>query len=174
MFAIEHSGVEPDLMTMAKSMAAGMPISAVVGTDTYMDAPGPNSLGGTYSGSPASCAAVLAVLEVFEEENILARSLSLGATLGQRFLQWQESFTCVENVRHLGAMAAIDIVSADQTPDAELTAALCKRAREKGLILLSCGLYGNSIRFLMPVTIEDEVLDEGLAIVEACLAELAG
>ena len=174
MFAIEHSGVEPDLMTMAKSMAAGMPISAVVGTDTHMDAPGANSLGGTYSGSPASCAAVLAVLEVFEEENILARSLSLGKTLGQRFSRWQESFACVENARHLGAMAALDIVSADQTPDAELTAALCKRAREKGLILLSCGLYGNTIRFLMPVTIEDKVLEEGLAIVEACLAELAG
>lgn len=174
MFAIEHSGVEPDLMTMAKSMAGGMPISAVVGTDVHMDASGPNSLGGTYSGSPVSCAAVLAVLEVFEEENILAQSQALGETLGQRFLQWQERFVCVENVRHLGAMAAMDIVSADQAPDAELTAALCRRAREKGLILLSCGLYGNTLRFLMPVTIEGEVLEEGLAIVEASLAELAG
>jgi 4-aminobutyrate aminotransferase/(S)-3-amino-2-methylpropionate transaminase len=174
MFAIEHSGVEPDLMTMAKSMAGGMPISAVVGTDVHMDASGPNSLGGTYSGSPVSCAAVLAVLEVFEEENILAQSQALGKTLGQRFLQWQERFACVENVRHLGAMAAVDIVSADQAPDPELTAALCRRAREKGLILLSCGLYGNTLRFLMPVTIEGEVLEEGLAIVEASLAELAG
>jgi 4-aminobutyrate aminotransferase/(S)-3-amino-2-methylpropionate transaminase len=173
MFAIEHSGVEPDLITMAKSMAAGMPISAIVGTDTHMDASGPNSLGGTYSGSPASCAAVLAVLEVFEEENILAKSQALGDTLGKRFAQWQERFACVENVRHLGAMAALDIVSADQTPDADLAGALCKRAREKGLILLSCGLFGNTIRFLMPVTIEDEVLEEGLAIVEASLAELA-
>lgn len=174
MFAIEHSGVEPDLMTMAKSMAAGMPISAIVGTDTHMDASGPNSLGGTYSGSPVSCAAVLAVLEVFEEENILTRSQSLGETLGQRFSQWQERFACVENVRHLGAMAAMDIVSADKEPDAELTAALCKRAREKGLILLSCGLYGNTLRFLMPVTIEDKVLEEGLAILEGCLTELSG
>ncbi|NYS62152.1 4-aminobutyrate--2-oxoglutarate transaminase [Vreelandella salicampi] len=173
MFAIEHSGVEPDLITMAKSMAAGMPISAIVGTDTHMDASGPNSLGGTYSGSPASCAAVLAVLEVFEEENILAKSQALGETLGKRFAQWQERFACVENVRHLGAMAALDIVSVDQTPDADLAAALCKRAREKGLILLSCGLFGNTIRFLMPVTIEEEVLEEGLAIVEASLAELA-
>jgi 4-aminobutyrate aminotransferase/(S)-3-amino-2-methylpropionate transaminase len=174
MFAIEHSGVEPDLMTMAKSMAAGMPISAVVGTDIHMDASGPNSLGGTYSGSPVSCAAVLAVLEVFEEESILAKSQALGERLEQRFSQWQERFGCVENVRRLGAMAAVDIVSADQAPDAELAAALCKRAREKGLILLSCGLYGNTIRFLMPVTIEDEVLEEGLAIVEESLAELAG
>jgi 4-aminobutyrate aminotransferase/(S)-3-amino-2-methylpropionate transaminase len=172
MFAIEHSGVQPDLMTMAKSMAAGMPISAIVGTDKYMDASGPNSLGGTYSGSPASCAAVLAVLEVFEEENILARSMALGEKLGQRFKQWQERFASVENVRHLGSMAAFDLVTADHKPDAELTAAMCKLAREKGLILIACGFYGNTLRFLMPVTIEDEVLDEGLAIVEACLSEL--
>ncbi|WP_083007902.1 4-aminobutyrate--2-oxoglutarate transaminase [Halomonas sp. GT] len=172
LFAIEHSGVEPDLMTMAKSMAGGMPISAVVGTAEHMDASGPNSLGGTYSGSPVSCAAVLAVLEVFEEEKILEKSQALGEVLGQRFTQWQQRFACVENVRHLGSMAALDIVSADQSPDPELAAAMCKRAREKGLILLSCGLYGNTIRFLMPVTIEDTILEEGLAIVEALLEEL--
>lgn len=172
LFAIEHSGVEPDLMTMAKSMAGGMPISAVVGTAEHMDACGPNSLGGTYSGSPVSCAAVLAVLEVFEEEKILEKSQALGEVLGQRFTQWQQRFACVENVRHLGSMAALDIVAADQTPDPELAAAMCKRAREKGLILLSCGLYGNTIRFLMPVTIEDSILEEGLAIVEELLEEL--
>ncbi|WP_299315151.1 4-aminobutyrate--2-oxoglutarate transaminase [uncultured Halomonas sp.] len=176
MFAIEHSGVEPDLITMAKSMAAGMPISAVVGTDTHMDASGGNSLGGTYTGSPVSCAAVLAVLEVFEEENILAKSQALGEKLGKRFEKWQKAFDCVDNGRHLGAMAAIDLVSdkANHTPDADLAAALCKRAREKGLVLLSCGLWGNTIRFLMPVTIEDEVLEEGLDIVEASLKELVG
>lgn len=172
LFAIEHSGVEPDLMTMAKSMAGGMPISAVVGTAEHMDACGPNSLGGTYSGSPVSCAAVLAVLEVFEEEKILEKSQALGEVLGQRFTQWQQRFACVENVRHLGSMAALDIVAADQTPDPELAAAMCKRAREKGLILLSCGLYGNTIRFLMPVTIEDSILEEGLTIVEELLEEL--
>ena len=172
LFAIEHSGVEPDLMTMAKSMAGGMPISAVVGTAEHMDACGPNSLGGTYSGSPVSCAAVLAVLEVFEEEKILEKSQALGEVLGQRFTQWQQRFACVENVRHLGSMAALDLVAADQTPDPELAAAMCKRAREKGLILLSCGLYGNTLRFLMPVTIEDSILEEGLTIVEALLEEL--
>lgn len=172
LFAIEHSGVEPDLMTMAKSMAGGMPISAVVGTAEHMDACGPNSLGGTYSGSPVSCAAVLAVLEVFEEEKILEKSQALGEVLGQRFTQWQQRFACVENVRHLGSMAALDLVAADQTPDPELAAAMCKRAREKGLILLSCGLYGNTIRFLMPVTIEDSILEEGLTIVEELLEEL--
>ncbi|MGO3667533.1 MAG: 4-aminobutyrate--2-oxoglutarate transaminase [Vreelandella alkaliphila] len=172
LFAIEHSGVEPDLMTMAKSMAGGMPISAVVGTAEHMDACGPNSLGGTYSGSPVSCAAVLAVLEVFEEEKILEKSQALGEVLGQRFTQWQQRFACVENVRHLGSMAALDIVAADQSPDPELAAAMCKRAREKGLILLSCGLYGNTLRFLMPVTIEDSLLEEGLTIVEELLEEL--
>lgn len=176
MFAIEHSGVEPDLITMAKSMADGMPISAVVGTDAHMDASGANSLGGTYTGSPVSCAAVLAVLDVFKEDKILEKSQALGERLGKRFEKWQQQFDCIDNGRHMGAMAAIDIVSdkAHHTPDADLAAALCKRAREKGLILLSCGLYGNTLRFLMPVTIEDEVLEEGLAIIEASLEELVG
>ncbi len=176
MFAIEHSGVEPDIITMAKSMADGMPISAVVGTDKHMDASGPNSLGGTYTGSPTACAAALAVLEVFEQENILEKSQALGDKLAKRFAQWQQEFDCVDNGRNMGAMAAIDLVSnkANHTPDADLAGALCKKARDKGLVLLSCGLYGNTIRFLMPVTIEDEILEEGLAIVEASLKELVG
>jgi 4-aminobutyrate aminotransferase / (S)-3-amino-2-methylpropionate transaminase / 5-aminovalerate transaminase len=176
MFAIEHSGVEPDIITMAKSMADGMPISAVVGTDKHMDASGPNSLGGTYTGSPTACAAALAVLEVFENEDILGKSQALGDKLAKRFAQWQEDFDCVDNGRNMGAMAALDLVSnkANHTPDADLAGALCKKAREKGLILLSCGLYGNTIRFLMPVTIEDEILEEGLAIVEESLKELVG
>ncbi|MGL6251169.1 MAG: aspartate aminotransferase family protein, partial [Billgrantia desiderata] len=176
LFAIEHSGVEPDIITMAKSMADGMPISAVVGTDKVMDASGPNSLGGTYTGNPLSCAATLAVLDVFEEENILEKSMALGDKLAKRFAQWQRDFDCVDNARNMGAMAALDLVSdkSKHTPDADLAAALCKKAREKGLILLSCGLYGNTIRFLMPVTIEDEILEEGLDIVEAALTELVG
>ncbi|QEL09677.1 4-aminobutyrate--2-oxoglutarate transaminase [Kushneria phosphatilytica] len=173
MFAIEHTGVEPDIITMAKSMGDGMPISAVVGTDKHMDASGSNSLGGTYTGSPVSCAAVLAVLEVFEQEQILEKSQALGEKLGERFERWEHSFSCVRNSRHLGAMAAFDVVGADGEPDAQLTGALCKQARERGLILLSCGLYGNTIRFLMPVTISDEVLNEGLDIIESLLSELA-
>ncbi|MCL7930261.1 4-aminobutyrate--2-oxoglutarate transaminase [Halomonas llamarensis] len=172
MFAIEHSGVEPDLMTMAKSMADGMPISAVVGTDKHMDASGANSLGGTYTGSPTACAAALAVMEVFEEENILEKSQALGNKLAERFGGWENKFACVDNGRNMGAMAAFELIKDDHTPDAELAAKLCGKAREKGLILLSCGLYGNTIRFLMPVTIEDSVLNEGLDIVEACLDEL--
>ncbi len=174
MFAIEHSGVEPDMMTMAKSMADGMPISAIVGTDKIMDASGPNSLGGTYTGSPTACAAALAVMEVFEEENILEKSQALGDNLATRFKNWQGKFDCIDNIRNMGAMAAFELVSdkANHTPNAELAAKLCGKAREEGLILLSCGMYGNTIRFLMPVTIEDDVLNEGLDIIESCLDSL--
>ncbi|MFC0267027.1 4-aminobutyrate--2-oxoglutarate transaminase [Kushneria aurantia] len=172
MFAIEHSGVEPDIMTMAKSMGDGMPISAVVGTDHLMDASGGNSLGGTYTGSPVSCAAVLAVLEVFEEENILDKSRAVGEKLAGRFTRWEASFDALRGSRNLGAMAAFDLVDGQGKPDAALAGKLCKTARERGLILLSCGLYGNTIRFLMPVTISDEVLNEGLDIIESIMSEL--
>jgi len=175
MFAIQHSGVEPDMMTMAKSMADGMPISAIVGTDKIMDSSGPNSLGGTYTGSPVSCAAALAVMEVFEEEDILGMSQRLGEKLQKRMAQWQEKFEHVDNPRNMGPMAALELVTSKKgrEPRADMAAALTKKAKEKGLILLSCGMYGNSIRFLMPVTIEDEVLEEGLDIVEQALGELA-
>ena len=174
MFAIEHSGVEPDMMTMAKSMADGMPISAIVGTDKVMDSSGPNSLGGTYTGSPTACAAALAVFDVFKEEDILGKSQRLGDKLRKRFDQWQEQFPHVDNVRNLGPMAAIELVT-DKTskePRADLAAAVTKKAKENGLILLSCGMYGNTLRFLMPVTIEDNILEEGLAIVEQALKEV--
>ncbi|WP_300495870.1 4-aminobutyrate--2-oxoglutarate transaminase [Marinobacter sp.] len=174
MFAIEHSGVEPDMMTMAKSMADGMPISAIVGTDKVMDSSGPNSLGGTYTGSPTACAAALAVFDVFKEEDILGKSQRLGDTLRKRFDQWQEQFPHVDNVRNLGPMAAIELVT-DKTskePRADLAATVTKKAKENGLILLSCGMYGNTLRFLMPVTIEDNILEEGLAIVEQALKEV--
>lgn len=174
MFAIEHSGVEPDIITMAKSMADGMPISAIVGTDKHMDSSGPNSLGGTYTGSPTACAAALAVFDVFKEEDILGKSVRLGEKLNQRFVQWQEQFSHVDNVRTLGPMAAFEFVESkdNRKPMPELAAAVTKKAKEKGLILLSCGMYGNSLRFLMPVTIEDNILEEGLAIVEECLKEV--
>lgn len=174
LFAIEHSGVEPDLVTMAKSLADGMPLSAVVGRAEAMDASGPNSLGGTYSGNPVSCAAALAVLDVIEEEGLLERSTALGEQLGGRFAQWEERFDCVAHSRHLGAMAAFDLVTDREsaTPNPQLTQALCSRARERGLILLSCGFHGNAVRCLMPLTIQPEVLEEGLGIIEESLAEL--
>ncbi|ATJ83461.1 4-aminobutyrate--2-oxoglutarate transaminase [Halomonas beimenensis] len=176
LFALEHSGVEADIMTMAKSLADGMPLSAVVGTGMVMDASGPNSLGGTYSGNPLSCAAALAVIEAIEEENLLEKSAALGDKLATRFQAWQQTFECVDNPRNLGAMAAFELVAdkTSRTPDPELTAALCKKAKEKGLILLSCGFWGNSIRILVPVTVEDDVLEEGLSIIEEALTELVG
>ncbi|NWO05615.1 MAG: 4-aminobutyrate--2-oxoglutarate transaminase [Alteromonadaceae bacterium] len=174
MFAIEHSDVQPDIMTMAKSMADGMPISAIVGTDKVMDSSGPNSLGGTYTGSPTACAAALAVFDVFKEEDILGKSQRLGEKLNERFKQWEGKFEHVANARNLGAMAAFELVETkdNHKPKPELAAAITKKAKEKGLILLSCGLFGNTIRFLMPVTIEDEVLEEGLKIVEEALQEV--
>lgn len=174
MFAIEHSGVEPDIMTVAKSMADGMPISAIVGTDRVMDASGPNSLGGTYTGNPAACAAALAVMDVFEEEDILGKSQALGEKLGNRFAQWQEQFEHVDNGRNLGAMAAIELVTDKQSrePRPDMATKVTAYAKAHGLILLSCGMHGNTIRFLMPVTIEDDVLEEGLGIVEDALASL--
>jgi len=174
LFAIEHSGVQPDIVTMAKSLADGMPLSAVVGRAEVMDASGGNSLGGTYTGNPVSCAAALAVLDAIEEENILDKSKAVGEAVFARFGEWERQFECVTHARHLGAMAAFDLVTdrASNTPDPQLTQALCAKARENGLILLSCGFYGNAIRILVPVTVEESVLKEGLDIIETSLAGL--
>lgn len=174
LFAIEHSGVQPDIVTMAKSMADGMPLSAVVGTDRLMDASGPGSLGGTYSGNPVACAAALAVFDAIDEDHILDCAVGLGETLHKRFAAWSERFECVDHVHGLGPMAAFDLVTdkASRTPDAQLTQALTAKAREKGLILLSCGFYGNTIRCLVPVTVQPEVLEEGLGMIEQSLEEL--
>ena len=174
LFAVEHSGIEADIVTMAKSLADGMPLSALVGTDRVMDASGSNSLGGTYSGNPLCCAAALAVIEIFEKDNVLEQSVALGDKLARRFANWQQRFDAVDNPRNLGAMAAFELVidKTSRTPDPTLTASLCKKAKEKGLILLSCGYWGNSIRVLVPLTVSDAVLNEGLDIIEAALAEL--
>lgn len=176
LFAIEHSGVVPDLMTMAKSLAGGFPLSAVVGRAEIMDAPHPGGLGGTYAGSPLACAAALAVLEVIEEENLLERSRRIGERLIKRFRGMADRFECIGDVRGLGAMVAIELFK-DATrnqPDTELTKALVTKAAEHGLILLSCGLYGNVIRVLVPLTASDGLVDEGLDVIEAAMTELVG
>jgi 4-aminobutyrate aminotransferase / (S)-3-amino-2-methylpropionate transaminase / 5-aminovalerate transaminase len=174
MFAIEHSGVEPDLMTIAKSIAGGVPLSAVVGKAEIMDAPPPGGLGGTYAGSPLACAAGLAVLHVIAEEHLIERAQQLGATLVTRLKTLQAKYSAIGEVRGLGAMVAIELVkngSAEQ-PDADLTRALVQAAARHGLIMLSCGVYGNVIRFLAPLTISDALLGEGLDRLEAALAEV--
>ena len=176
MFAIEHAGVEPDLMTMAKSLAGGFPLAAVVGKADIMDAPGPGGLGGTYAGSPIACAAGLAVLEVIEKEKLCERAERSASRWWARCATCSASCSCVGDVRGLGAMVAMELVKNGDphAPDADLTKALTKRAAEKGLVLLSCGLYGNVIRFLVPLTASDAIVREGLGIVAESLRELVG
>lgn len=170
LFAIEHSGVQPDIMTMAKSLADGMPLAAVVGDAKVMDASGPGSLGGTYGGNPLSCAAALAVLDVIQRDGILEKSVLLGDALITRFRDWESRFSCVAHGRHLGAMAAFELMDNNGNPSADRAKALTAYAHEHGLILLSCGGFGNTIRILVPLTVEKEVLEEGLVIIENGLA----
>lgn len=175
LFAMEHSGVVPDLTTLAKSIAGGFPISAVVGRADIMDSVGPGGLGGTYAGSPLGCAAGLAVLDVFEEEGILERSLALGEHLISRLRSMAQRYACIGDVRGLGSMVAMELfktVDGKPVADADLTRRLVMKAAERGLILLSCGMYGNVIRILVPLTGSDEVVDEGLDIIDACLQSL--
>ena len=176
LFAIEHAGVEPDLMTMAKSLAGGFPLAAVVGKAAIMDSPGPGGLGGTYAGSPIACAAALAVLDVIEEEQLCQRAVVIGDTMVTRLRELARELPCIGDVRGLGAMVAIELVRNrdPHSPDPDLTKALTKRAAEKGLVLLSCGLYGNVIRFLVPLTASDAIVREGLDIVAESLRELTG
>lgn len=162
--ACEQWGVAPDIVTMAKSMAGGFPISAVIGRADLMDKPLPGGLGGTYAGNPLACAAALAVLEVFEEEQLLARSQAIGQRLvaGLRTLAAQHP--CIGDVRGLGAMVAMELFKNGDLgqPDAELTKRVCAEALRRGLVLLSCGVYANVIRILVPLTASDALLDEGL------------
>ena len=174
MFAVEYAGIEPDLMTVAKSIAGGVPLSALIGKADIMDAPPPGGLGGTYAGSPLGCAAALAVLEVMKQERLLERSLQLGERLQARLRTLQKRCSAIGEIRGLGSMVAIELVKngrADQ-PDAELTRALVQAAARHGLVILSCGTYGNVIRFLAPLTIPEQLLDEGLEKLEAALAEV--
>jgi 4-aminobutyrate aminotransferase/(S)-3-amino-2-methylpropionate transaminase len=176
MFAVEHAGIEPDLMTLAKSLAGGFPLAAVVGKADIMDAPGPGGLGGTYAGSPIACAAGLAVLEVIEAENLCARSSAIGTSMTAALRALQREVPAIGEVRGLGAMVAMELVrdGDPHSPDADLTRALVRRAAEQGLVILSCGLYGNVIRFLVPLTASDRIIHEGLGIVAESLRELTG
>jgi 4-aminobutyrate aminotransferase/(S)-3-amino-2-methylpropionate transaminase len=172
-FAIEHAGVEPDLMTVAKSIAGGVPLSAVIGKAEIMDAPVVGGLGGTFAGSPLACAAGLAVLEVLEKEKLNQRAQELGAKLATKLKGLQARFNCIGEVRALGMMVAIELVKNRRAdlPDAELTKAVVQVAGRRGLILLSCGVYSNVIRILAPLTIPEAQLDEGLELLEQSLAE---
>jgi 4-aminobutyrate aminotransferase/(S)-3-amino-2-methylpropionate transaminase len=174
MFAIEHTGIEPDLMTMAKSLAGGFPLAAVVGKAAIMDAPLPGGLGGTYAGSPIACAAALAVLDVLEEERLCARAETIGAQMVAALQAAQKSLPAIGEVRGLGAMVAMELVKDGDPhrPDADLAKALVRHAAGKGLVLLSCGLYGNVIRLLPPLTASTGIVEEGLSIIVDSLKEL--
>jgi 4-aminobutyrate aminotransferase/(S)-3-amino-2-methylpropionate transaminase len=173
--ACEQWGVAPDVITMAKSLGGGVPLSAIIGRAEIMDAPGPGGLGSTYAGSPVACAAALAVLEIFEEENLLARSRAVGERLMTGLRSLADRHPTIGEVRGLGAMVAIELFKGgdlDQ-PDAALTQAIVQEAAKRGLVLLSCGVYGNVIRILVPLVASDAELDEGLEILGACFDALA-
>jgi 4-aminobutyrate aminotransferase len=167
MFAMEHFGVSPDLMTMAKSMAGGTTLSAVVGKTAIMDAPAPGGLGGTYAGNPLAVAAAHAVLDVMADEHLVDRANMLGARLVERLKILQRSDKTISDVRGLGAMIACEFVHPETgAPDADRTKRVQQAALKKGLLLLTCGVYGNVIRFLFPLTIQDAVFDEAMVILD--------
>ena len=174
MFAMEHYDVQADIVCVAKSLAGGLPLSGVIGRAAIMDAAEPGGLGGTYAGNPLACAAALAVLDVFEEENLIARANQIGERLRSAIDRFALSNTLVPTsvARGPGAMVAFDILKqrGSNEPDAEATKRVTRLAHENGLILLSCGTAANTIRILVPLTASDAIVDEGLAILERCLA----
>jgi 4-aminobutyrate aminotransferase/(S)-3-amino-2-methylpropionate transaminase len=178
MFGIENSGVEPDMITIAKSLAGGFPLSGVVGKASVMDAPEPGGLGGTYAGSPIACAAALAVLDVIKEEKLIARANKLGQRIKgelQRIAQRNDT-VAMSSIRGPGAMVAFDVVKSrgGDEPDADATKRVTTAALAEGLVLLSCGVHANTIRILMPLTISDEILGEGLSKLERALVVANG
>jgi len=175
MFAMEHAGVKADVVTMAKGLAGGMPLAAITGRADIMDASGPGGLGGTYAGNPVACAAAHAVLDIIQDENLCARANAIGKIMMDRCneLKARSNLNCVGDVRGLGAMCAIELVKDEKShePAPQLTQALMKAANARGLILLSCGTYGNVIRFLSPLTASDDIVREGMDIFEASLSD---
>ncbi|MEX0959244.1 MAG: 4-aminobutyrate--2-oxoglutarate transaminase [Burkholderiales bacterium] len=177
-FAIEHAGVEPDLITVAKSLAGGFVLSGIIGRAKIMDAPAPGGLGGTYAGHAIGCAAALAVIDVIEQEKLNQRSLAIGEHIVSRLakMKLRADTAPIGDIRALGGMAAFELVKArgGNEPDADAARAFTARALANGLVILSCGVFGNAIRILVPLTASDALLDEGLDIVERSLVEIAG
>jgi 4-aminobutyrate aminotransferase/(S)-3-amino-2-methylpropionate transaminase len=174
LFAIEHWGVEPDIMTTAKALAAGYPLSGITGRADVMDAPHAGGLGGTYGGNPTACRAALAVFDIIEQENLLDRAVVVGDRVRSAFTRLAEDLEVIGDVRGLGAMVCMELVTDrdTKTPAADLTKALVARAAERGVIMISAGTHGNVIRPLMPLTIELDILERGLAIVTESLTEV--
>jgi 4-aminobutyrate aminotransferase / (S)-3-amino-2-methylpropionate transaminase / 5-aminovalerate transaminase len=170
-WGIEHYGVEPDLMCIAKSIAAGLPLSGVLGRAEIMDAPGDSAIGGTYVGNPVAQAAALAVLDVFEEDGLTERAAQIGDTIRERMLAWQQRWPAIGDVRGLGGMLALELVEDPITkaPAANLATKVAEAAAERGLLLLKSGIYSNCIRVLVPLVISDSELDEALGVWEDAL-----
>jgi 4-aminobutyrate aminotransferase/(S)-3-amino-2-methylpropionate transaminase len=176
MFAIEHYGIEPDLVVVAKSIAAGLPLSGVLGKAEIMDAVGDSGIGGTYVGNPVAQAAGLAVLDVFEEEGLVERAGVLGEAIRSRMESWQERWAAIGDVRGLGAMLAIELVADRETkePAADTASRIVEAAANRGLLLLKSGIYSNCIRVLVPLVISDAELDEALEVWEQALESTLG
>ncbi|MGU3652566.1 4-aminobutyrate--2-oxoglutarate transaminase [Mycolicibacterium sp. A43C] len=173
MFACEHEGIEPDLIVTAKGIADGLPLSAVTGRSEIMDAPHVSGLGGTYGGNPIACAAALATIETIETDGLVARAGAIERLMKDRLHRMQADDDRIGDVRGRGAMIAVELVKSGGTePDADLTKALCAAAHAKGVIVLSCGTYGNVLRFLPPLAISDDLLNEALDILAEALAAL--
>jgi 4-aminobutyrate aminotransferase/(S)-3-amino-2-methylpropionate transaminase len=177
MFAIEHSGVAPDIIVTAKSLAGGFPLSAVTGRAEVMDAPAPGGLGGTYAGNPVACAAALAVFDVMEQEGLVARAEKLGALVAQRLCEMRDGgrCDCIGDVRGLGAMQAAELVKDRESkePAADIARRTVAEAAERGLLVISCGIHANVIRVMVPLVASIELVDEGLAILESALIAAA-
>jgi 4-aminobutyrate aminotransferase-like enzyme len=171
LFASEHYGLVPDIMVTAKALAGGLPLAAVTGRADVLEAPQVGGLGGTYGGNPLACAAALAVLDAMRAEDLPARASRMGDRIRARFCEWAARHTCIGDVRGLGAMVAMELVvdRESKTPDKALTQALLTAALERGLILLSAGTYGNTVRVLAPLTTADEIVEEGLDVMEQAL-----
>jgi 4-aminobutyrate aminotransferase / (S)-3-amino-2-methylpropionate transaminase / 5-aminovalerate transaminase len=176
MWGVEHYDVEPDLMCVAKSIAGGLPLSGVIGRAEIMDAPGDSAIGGTYVGNPVAQAAALAVLDVFEDEGLIAAANQIGETIRARMLSWQQRWDAVGDVRGLGSMLAIELVHGRSTKDPapEVASAVVEAAAERGLLLLKSGIYSNCIRVLVPLVISDGELEEALGVWEDALAATLG
>ncbi|HXL21212.1 MAG TPA: 4-aminobutyrate--2-oxoglutarate transaminase [Candidatus Dormibacteraeota bacterium] len=174
-FASEHFGIEPDLITMAKSLGGGMPIAAVTGRAEVMDAPGVGALGGTFAGHPLSCAAALAAIETIEKDGLLARSTALGKHFEERACGWQKKWPLVGDVRGLGGMCAIELVreAATREPADAETKEVAHYCYERGLITITAGTFNNVIRILVPLVVTDAQFNEGLDVIEAALASVA-
>ncbi len=176
LFASEQYGIEPDILVTAKSLGGGLPLAAVTGKAEIMDAPGPGGLGGTFAGNPLSCAAALAVLDIFEKDNLLERAKELGDRFQKRARHWQMHWPVIGDIRGLGGMQAIELVKSAETrePSPDQTKQITKYCYEHGLITITAGSYGNVIRVLVPLVIDETQMDEAMDVLEAGFASVCG